>query len=142
MFLERAEADTERKNMLKNIFYSVFGLFLVMSLSGCILLVAGVAGGAGTAFWLSGKLTSEISAPYEKTVQASKKAIQSLDMEINKETTSSEVTQLRSQYSDGSEVWIDVRPLTASTSKVEIRVGLKGNKEASSTILERIKKYL
>ena len=97
-----------------------------LSFSGCALLLAGAAGGAGTALWLSGKLSDEVHAPYEKTVAAAKKALSSLDMAIEKETAKDDVTQLISKYKDGSNVWIDIRPLGRSSSKVEIRVGVKG----------------
>ncbi len=117
-------------------------IILVLNLSGCVLLFGAAAGGAGTAFWLSGKLSDEVNASYERTIVAAKKAVESLDMNVDKETKSDEVTQIRSEYADGREVWIDVRPLTQKSSKIDIRVGIKGDKAASAKILERIKKYL
>jgi len=128
--------------MFKNLLYSGVVIILALNLCGCALLLAGVAGGAGTALWLSGKLSDEVHASYEGTIAATKKALSSLDMEIDKETKAEEVTQIRSNYADGSEVWIDIRPLMPKSTKIEIRVGIKGNKEASTKILERIKKYL
>ena len=128
--------------MLRNFLYVVVGLALVVNLCGCALLLAGAAGGAGTAFWLSGKLSDEVSASYERTIDSAKRALKSLDMKVDKETKSDEVTQIRSEYTDGSEVWIDIRPLTQTTSKIEIRVGIQGDKAASTKILERVKKYL
>ncbi|RJP29095.1 MAG: DUF3568 family protein [Candidatus Omnitrophota bacterium] len=116
-------------------------LALAVNVCGCALLIAGAAGGVGTALWLSGKLSDEVSAPYERTVNATKRAIESLDMKVDKESKSDEVTQIRSEYIDGSEVWIDIRPLTQTASKVEVRVGVTGDKTASAKILERIKKY-
>ncbi len=128
--------------MIKKIFYVLLSTVLLVQLYGCALLVAGAVGGAGTAFWLSGKLSDEINAPYEKTLTAARSALKSLDMKIDKESKSDEVTQLRSNYSDDREVWIDIRPLTPKTSKVEIRVGMKGDQSASTKILEHIKKSL
>lgn len=128
--------------MIRNFVYIVIGLVLVVNLCGCALLLAGAAGGAGTAFWLSGKLSDEVSASYERTIDVTKRALKSLDLEVDKETKSAEVAQIRSKYTDGREVWIDIRPLTETTSKIEIRVGVKGDKMASTKILERIKKYL
>jgi len=127
--------------MGRKLLYAVVGLVFAINLCGCVLLVAGAAGGAGTALWLSGKLSDEVSAPYERTIEAAKKALKSLEMQIDKETKSDEVAQIRSNYTDGREVWIDIRPLTEITSKLEIRVGAKGDKEASAKILEEIKKH-
>ncbi|PIQ89681.1 MAG: hypothetical protein COV72_01845 [Candidatus Omnitrophica bacterium CG11_big_fil_rev_8_21_14_0_20_42_13] len=127
--------------MGRKLLYAVVGWVFAINLCGCVLLVAGAAGGAGTALWLSGKLSDEVSAPYERTIEAAKKALKSLEMQIDKETKSDEVAQIRSNYTDGREVWIDIRPLTEITSKLEIRVGAKGDKEASAKILEEIKKH-
>lgn len=128
--------------MVRKALHAVVSLALVVNLCGCVILLAGAVGGAGTAFWLSGKLTDEVSASYERTVYAARKALSSLDMEIDKETKSDEVTQIRSEYKDGSEVWIDIRPLTEKTSKIEIRIGAKGDEVASNKVLERIKRHL
>ncbi len=128
--------------MTKKLAFISCCVLLGFSLCGCALLVGGAAGGAGTAFWMSGKLSEEVNTSYEKTINAAKKALKSLDMAIDKETKLDEVTQIRSKYDDGREVWIDVRPLTQKTSKVEIRVGVKGDEAASTKIFKRIKKYL
>lgn len=118
------------------------GLFLV-NICGCVALLAGAAGGAGTAVWLSGKLTQEFHSPYERTISAAKTALKSLHLEIEKETHEETVTQLRSKYSDGREIWIDIRKVSEDSSKVEVRVGSIGsNKDAASKILKRIQGYL
>jgi len=118
------------------------GLALMINLSGCAVLLAGAAGGAGTAYWLSGKLSEEVNVSYERAIYAAEKAVASLNMKISKETKSDKVTQIKSNYTDGSDIWIDIRPLTEKSSKIEVRIGLKGDKEASVKILEKIKKYL
>lgn len=118
------------------------GLFLV-NICGCVALLAGAAGGAGTAVWLSGKLTQEFHAPYERTISAAKTALKSLNMELEKETHEETVTQLKSKYSDGREIWVDIRKVSEDSSKVEVRVGTLGsNKEAAGKILKRIQRYL
>lgn len=128
--------------MLKNLVYAFVGLVLVLNVSGCWLLVAGAAGGAGTALWLSGKLSDQVSASREVTVEAAEKALTSLNMSVTKKTAAAEVTQIISKYTDGKQVWIDIRPLTSKTTKIEIRVGAAGDEAASTKILERIKGYL
>ena len=128
--------------MLKSLMSIGIGMALIINLSGCAVLLGGAVGGASTAFWLSGKLRDEVNASYERTIVAAKKALESLDMKIDKETTKDDVTQLRSNYVDGSEVWVDIRPLTETSTKVEIRVGVRGDEAASGKILGQIKKYL
>jgi len=129
--------------MLKKIMVFIsLGLWL-FNTCGCIPLMAGAAGGAGTAVWLSGKLTQEFPSSYEETITAAKTALQSLNLDLTKETKEDTVTQLKSKYSDGREIWIDIRKVSEDSTKVEVRVGTIGaNKEAASRILKRIQRYL
>jgi len=118
------------------------GLLLVNAY-GCIALLAGAAGGAGTAAWLSGKLVQETNVPLDRAVKASKSALKSLKLEVTKETVEKDVVQIMSKYSDGKTVWIDVRKVTESSSKIEVRVGVvSADKEAANRILKKILHYL
>lgn len=117
------------------------GLLLISS-SGCTAIVVGAATGVGTATWLSGKLTDEIAAPYQTTVSATRAALKSLNMPITKEVAGDKVTQIRCRYTDGASTWIDIKPLTATSSSVEVRVGTLGHKDGSSEIIEAIRKNI
>lgn len=130
--------------MFRKITVFVFCGLLLLNIWGCLaLLVGGAAGGAGTAAWLSGKLTQEFPASYEQTVRAAEKALRSLKLPVIKEAKEASVTQLRSEYSDGKKVWIDIRKATEGSTKVEVRVGaVSPDKAASDKILKRIKSYL
>ena len=61
--------------MLKKTLLLIFSGILMLNLCGCFALFAGVAGGAGTAVWLSGKLTQEFHASYHATIDATKAGI-------------------------------------------------------------------
>jgi hypothetical protein len=128
--------------MFKKIVSIVVSVFLLASLYGCAAVIVGAAAGTGTAIWLSGKLSQEVDGSYDDTVQAVKKALDSMRLRVEKETKKDDITQVISRYNDDSKIWIDVRPITQTTSKVEIRVGFSGNKEVSRKILDRILKYL
>jgi len=131
--------------MAKNVrqrFCLVLFLFCLPFLGGCILLLGAAAGGAGTAYWFANKLSNEVNASYDATLAATRRAMSSLKLEIEKEARTEEVTQFISTYTDGSKIWIDVRPMTEKTTKIEIRVGVKGDKAASGKIMDRIKRYL
>jgi len=124
-------------------FLCVFGFFLLLNICGCFLIIAGTAGGSGTAIWLSGKLSEDVNATYDRSVTAASKALKSLKLPINKESREAEITQFRSKYTDGKEIWIDVRKVTETMSKVEVRVGaVQPNKEAAEKILKKIQAYL
>lgn len=128
--------------MFKKIEVVVYAGLSLIIMSGCVALVAGAAGGAGTAAWLSGKLSQELTTPYEKAIGAAKSGLKSLKLEVTKETREENVTQIKSKYSDGREVWIDVRRINDTLSRVEVRVGLVGDKDAAAKILKQIVDYL
>jgi len=112
-------------------------------MSGCVLLLAGAAGGAGTAFWLSGKLSQEVNAPFDRTIRAAKSALKSLRLEVDKETRTNDAAQIMSTYTNGKTVWIDIHRVTDASSKVQVRVGsVSQDKEAADAILQKILRYL
>ena len=116
---------------------------LCMTLCGCFLLLAGAAGGAGTAVWLSGKLSQDVNASFDRTVNAARLAMKALRLEITKETVEANVAQIMGKYSDGKTIWIDVRRVTEASSKVEVRVGgVEGDQAAADKIIKAIQRNL
>ena len=129
--------------MLKKVSIFIFSGFILLSLCGCWFLIGGAAGGAGTAAWLGGKLSQEYQASYNRTVNATEKALNSLALKIKQRTSNEKVTQFKSEYTDGKEIWIDVRKISEGSSKVEVRVGaVSPDKAAADKILKRIQGYL
>ncbi|MFH1782071.1 MAG: DUF3568 family protein [Candidatus Omnitrophota bacterium] len=121
---------------------SYFLLFLFMvNLCGCAVVVAGGAAG-GTAAWLKGKMTHQVNKTPENVLKATKKALESFKFDISKETVQDDVIQVKSNYSDGKTIWIDIRPISTKTSQIDVRVGAVSDKEAAREILDRIVKYL
>jgi DNA polymerase III delta prime subunit len=113
-----------------------------MGNSGCALLLAGAVGGAGTAVWLSDKLTQAVNAPFDKTVLAVKSALAELDLHIIREIQKDDVAQVISEYYAGQKVWVDIHKMTKRSSRVEVRVGLTGDEEAARKILDQILAFL
>ena len=129
--------------MLRAVFILIFSGLLLMNLCGCVPLLAGAAGGAGTAVWLSGKLSQEVNAPYKRTIKAVKSGLNSLKLDVVKETIDPNSAQIMSKYTDGKTIWVDVHRLSDSRSKIEVRVGaVNGDKEAENKIFKRIISYL
>jgi len=129
--------------MIKRLAEVLIAVIFCLNICGCFALFAGAAGGAGTAVWLSGKLTQQLNASYDRTIKATESALESLDLAIIKESKEADVATFRSQYTDGKEIWIDVRRITDVSTKVEVRVGWVGvNKIACDKILNKIKSYL
>jgi len=128
--------------MYKKLLNLVFVSILFLSLSGCVALVAGTAGGAGTALWLEGKISEEVNAPLNKVVKAVTAAMRDMRLEVTKTTVKEEVAQIKGKYTDGRIIWIDVKRLSDRSSQIEIRVGMRGDKDVSTKILNRIKNYI
>ncbi|MBD3264611.1 MAG: DUF3568 family protein [Candidatus Omnitrophica bacterium] len=116
--------------------------FLIMSLSGCLPLLAGAAGGTGTAVWLSGKLTREFDSPFEECIEAVKTALESFDFAVTKETKKEEIAQIKSEYSDGKTIWVDIRKISPNSSRIDVRVGALSDEEAARQIMERVESYI
>lgn len=115
---------------------------LALNASGCFLLLAGAAGGAGTAVWLNGKLTQEASVPFDKALQASRSGLSSMNLKTTKETVKEDIAQLMSNYTDGKTVWVDIHRVSDKASRIEVRVGATGDKDAARKILNAISSYL
>ncbi|MDD5730807.1 MAG: DUF3568 family protein [Candidatus Omnitrophica bacterium] len=128
--------------MARKIGLLVFAVIVAVSLYGCVALLAGAAGGAGTAAWLSGKLSQEVNAPFDRSIAAAESALKSLNLVETKITKKEDVAQVMSNYTDGRTVWIDIHRVTQSSSKIEVRVGAAGDKEAAQKILNSIVKHL
>lgn len=128
--------------MLKRIVHLMLTFVLLFNLCGCVALVAGAAGGAGTAFWLEGKISQEVNASFSKAVKAVTTALEAMRLKITKTTVKDEVAQIMAEYTDGRTIWIDVHRISNKSSRIEIRVGATGDKAASRKILDKIKSYL
>ncbi|MFA6281098.1 MAG: DUF3568 family protein [Candidatus Omnitrophota bacterium] len=128
--------------MRKKILNLIFIGSLLLNSSGCVALVAGAAGGVGTAFWLEGKVSEEVNVSIKGGVKAVTAALRDMRLENTKTTIKDDAAQIKSKYTDGRIIWIDIKRITDTSSKIEIRVGMKGDKEVSTKILNRIKNYI
>ena len=131
--------------MFKKMAVLLFLALFSANLCGCaVALLAGGAlvGGLGTSHWVSGKLVQEVDTPYDKTIQASKSALESLGLDIVRATKKRNIAQVMSKYTDGKTIWIDIHNVADSAARLEIRVGAISDKEAAQIILDRIKRYL
>lgn len=128
--------------MFRRVIVLFFAVLWLMNVCGCVALLAGTAGGAGTVAWLSGKLSQEVSVSFDRTLKATKSALKSLKLKVTKETVEEKVAQVMSNYTDGRTIWIDIHRVSESASRIEVRVGATGDKEAARKILDRITRYL
>ena len=124
-------------NLTKKVVHSVVLAVCVLGLNGCIFLAAGAAG-AGTAVWLSEKVTQEVNVPRERVVGSAKSALKSMKINVYKESKSMEVTQILAKNSDGKQIWVDIRTIDADNTRVDVRVGYLNGEADSRKILDEI----
>ena len=132
--------------MFKKIAVFIYSVILLINICGCVALIAGsAAGGAGTAVWLSGKLTQYVNASLEQATKAAKDSLSSPSLRIvMKETASGQaVVQIRARDVGGEKVYIDIHKINATRSRIEVRVGtIISNKVAADRILKGITERL
>lgn len=126
--------------------WSRLALFIALAtqISGCTgaALLAGGAAGAGAVVWVKGKLEYEFSAPLPKVYTATLAALKEFELPIQEEKKDKLVARVESQLADGKRVWIDIRSLTESSSKITIRIGMFGDRSRSRRLLEAIRRHL
>ena len=128
--------------MLRKLGLFILVAFLLANVYGCFLLLAGAAGGAGTAGWLSGKLVEEVDVSFDRAIKAANSGLKSLRLEITKKTQKNDIAQIMGKYTDGKTIWVDVHRISRKRSRIEVRVGAIPDKEASRKIMDRIERYL
>ena len=127
--------------MVKKLSALVVCVFLLSNLYGCFALVAGAAAGGGTAFWLSGKLTDEVAASYDRTVKATEKTMDSLCSGKIEKVSRGNVVQFRGEDSIGRNINVDVFRVSETVSKLEVRVSVN-ERDAAQRVLDEIKRRL
>lgn len=109
----------------------------VANFSGCLFLAAGAAG-AGTAKWLSEKVGQEVNSPIAKVTKSTKAALADMKAVVYKETNAPGVIQILAKDSNAKQVWVDLRPIDADNTKIEVRVGYLNGENDARKILESI----
>ena len=123
--------------MFKKTLLGVVLTIASLSCAGCIFLAAGAAG-VGTAKWLSDKVTQEVNVPSAKVVKFAKAALEDVGANVYKESSSSDVTQILAKDAHGKQIWVDVKPIDADHTRVDVRVGYSDGQKDASKILENI----
>jgi hypothetical protein len=123
--------------MIKKILMFIVLTASVINFSGCIFLVAGAAG-AGTAKWLSDKVTQEVKCPVSNTAKATRSALEDMKAKIFKETIAKDVTQIKANDLKGQQIWVDLRPEASGNTTISVRVGYMNGENDARKILESI----
>lgn len=119
---------------------------LVASLSctGCAVLAVGAVAtaAAGGAVYAKGQLKDTLDGTVAQVHRAARTALNDTGVRITADLQDDFSGQLQGEMADDMNVWIDTERVTASTTRITIRVGYMGNQAMSAELLERTKRNL
>jgi hypothetical protein len=110
--------------------------------SGCIPLLAGVAGGAAGVAYVMGKLTEELSYDVPAVHGAALTAMKELGLTLSEDRADTLSAHMKSEFADRTPIWISLESMGESRTLATIRVGHTGDEVRSRKILETIKRFL
>jgi hypothetical protein len=140
----RAKKDKNTLSILSLISLGLFFSSLSLTLFGCATTQTETAAvyRSKTAGWIDGKVAQDVDAPLSKVIQVASLALRALELNITKTDIREDAAQIIGEYIDNKTIWIDLRSISELSTRLEIRVSVKGNKEASYRILKKIQEYL
>ena len=117
-------------------------MFIVGSVSGCVVLAAGAVAGASGAVYVKGQLKETVDGTVPEVHRAAQSALHEIGVGLTVDKQDEFSGQLQGEMAKGQNVWVDVERVTASTTRIVIRVGYMGDQPKSADILERVKRNL
>ncbi len=127
---------------IKNLTLMLLLVGVVVTSSGCFALLLGAAAGAGGVAYVKGSAEKNLDKPVDQVYRASLAALKKLKMAVHDDDLSQHVAHISAVDNDGKKIQVDIEALTEKTAKLKVRVGVFGDQERSSIILNMIQKRL
>jgi hypothetical protein len=122
--------------------WTMLGVLLLLPLlSGCVVVLAGAAS-AGTVAWVEGRLDAPLDANFDQLENAVNKAVTQLQFVKVSEKKDALTAKLTVRTAEDKKVEIKVLRVGDKTSRVQIRIGVFGDKDLSLAVLDKIKSNL
>jgi hypothetical protein len=115
---------------------------VVLTCSGCLALAVGAAGGVAGAAYVLGKLTDELNYEVPVVHAAATPAINDLDLKLSEDRADKLTNHMKSEFADGTNVWIDMQSIAEGRTKLTVRVGVTGDEVRARNIHDAIKRHL
>lgn len=109
-------------------------------LSGCIVAAAGA--GAGAVAYVRGELEANLDKDYARVVEAARKAIGELEFAKVSDNKDALKAVLVARTALDKKVEITITSSGKKLTNIKIRVGLLGDQELSTAVLDKIKSEL
>lgn len=114
---------------------------LVVSLSGCLAVVAAGAAGTGV-LYAKGKGVKSYPYGMDRMFNAAVAAADDVGIMVKSKTTGHKMSKIHGTTTDGKNVKIDVKSIGDNVTEVKVRVGTLGNHERADYIISRIDAHL
>ncbi len=119
----------------------LLALLLLVPLGGCAVAAVGAAAGA-TYVWVNGEVKATLAAALPKVEEASKKALENLELTAVGSTSDKLEGTVTGMMADGSKVRIKLKAVDFHSTEVKIRVGKVGDRTVSEQVLRHIRREL
>jgi hypothetical protein len=127
--------------LFRSLCASLIALALLCSLYSCAAVVAGSAGAAATYSYIEGKVSSTRNTSIDHAYTAAITACKDLGLTIEKQSKNLSEASISGKDGDRP-FWIWISSENSVRSKISVRVGLLGDRQASETIQNRIASHL
>lgn len=114
----------------------------IMILSGCVALLAGGAAGGGALVYLNGDLAQTLHKPAPDLYIATMATLKDFHFKVLKDKHDQLTASIESKLSNGKKVWIKIDSVSEDLSKIDVRVGLIGDRDKSGMILDSVDQHL
>ena len=121
---------------------AVVAIVTIGSLSGCVALAVGAAGGAAGAVYVKGRLTEKVDAPVERAYNATLGMLAAKGLPVLEQRADVASAFVRSEYKDDKDIRIEIDAITSEVSEIRIRVGVTGEHTRSLELMNAIKARL
>ena len=126
---------------IRSVCSTLIGIAMICSLCSCAAVVAGGAGAAATYTYFEGKVSVSRNVNVDRAYAAALKGCKDLGLVIEKQTKNLSGAQITGK--DGNRpFWIWISTDNNVTSKISVRVGLLGDRNASRNIQDAIARHL
>ena len=122
----------------------LFPILACLCIAGCapVVFMAGAAAGVGGYKYYEGALTVVYQAPYNKTWDASIKALTDMGFSIKDKKQDLTKGKIEAVRADNKPVTVSLKYTSSEETEVTIRVGLLGDENASHVIKDKIRSVL
>lgn len=126
----------------RNAVRAIAVLVVLGSVSGCVALAVGAAGGAGGAEYVKPRLVEKVNAPVERVYSATLGMLGAKGLPAIEKRADVASALVRSEYKDDKDIRIEIEAITSEVSEIRIRVGVVGEHTRSLELMNGIKARL